>query len=1025
MKKYFRILCVIFLLLLGAKTSLYAQKTLENQMSDSLTAIANSFVWVGKVKVLDFRVNSDTKSLTVVTNDRLGYIPLRIENVRRIYTALSKITAPKFPEYKIKCQVDNMNIENMIPVFFNTDSVDSYKQFKTNSTTSSLVYNNSRPFSIENGLINRHIALWASHGWYFNQKRSRWEWQRPRVFQTVEDLYTLSYVLPFLVPMLENAGANVLLPRERDIQTNEVIVDNDNKKSDSRYTEHNERNEWSQGLGFGFANPGLTYIQGDNPFRMGTYRTAQTVSQLYESSFVVWNPSFDQTGKYAVYVSYQSLPNSATDAHYTVCHKGGKTEFTVNQSISGGTWVYLGHFDFEKGRSANGQVILENYSSSVDKVITADAVKFGGGIGNIARSPISFNTTAPFSDIDSTYSIPTLPSIRNYSTLFDSETSRYPRFAEGARYWLQWAGMPDSIYSKNAGTNDYIDDLQSRALWVNYLAGGSSILPLEKGLGIPIDLALALHSDAGTTGNDSVIGTLGIYSLRNSNGSSIFKNGISRSSSRDLTDLILSQVINDTRSLYFPKWTRRGLWDKSYNESRVPEVPSGLIEILSHQNFADMRYGLDPRFRFDFSRAVYKGILRYLAAANGIDYTVQPLAVNSFSCKFTTKNMLELHWLPTNDSIEATAKTDKYVIYTRINNGGFDNGVLVTSNKYATELKAGDIYSFKITAVNKGGESFPSEILSASWVPDSQGEVLVVNAFDRISAPESFVSTNNTAGFLNDKDAGVPYLWDISYVGSQFQFKRDKGWNDNDAPGFGACYTNYETKKIAGNTFDYPYIHGEAIKNAGFSFVSCSHTALSKGFIDMTSYKIVDIILGKQKQTFIGNGKKAPEFKTFPLALQQSIRLYCEKGGNLLLSGAYIGSDICESNTVDIADKQFLESILKTKFVTSRASVGGGVKIVSPTVKTFKKQEFIYATQPNAITYRVESADAIVPIGKDAFTIARYTENNYSAATAYAGNYKTCTFGFPFEAIETEKDRFKLMEAILAFFTAKSKKISN
>jgi len=70
-------------------------------------------------------------------------------------------------------------------------------------------------------------GLWQSHGFYYEPKLTRWEWQRARIFQTVEDLYTQSYVLPFLVPMLENAGANVLMPRERDSQIAEVIVDND------------------------------------------------------------------------------------------------------------------------------------------------------------------------------------------------------------------------------------------------------------------------------------------------------------------------------------------------------------------------------------------------------------------------------------------------------------------------------------------------------------------------------------------------------------------------------------------------------------------------------------------------------------------------------------------------------------------------------------------------------------------------------------------------------------------------------
>ena len=89
----------------------------------------------------------------------------------------------------------------------------------------------NRPYNITLGLQIRHIALWHSHGLYYEQKLARWERQRARLFQTVEDLYTMSYVLPLLTPMLENAGAIVMLPRERDTQFNEVVVDNDDAES--------------------------------------------------------------------------------------------------------------------------------------------------------------------------------------------------------------------------------------------------------------------------------------------------------------------------------------------------------------------------------------------------------------------------------------------------------------------------------------------------------------------------------------------------------------------------------------------------------------------------------------------------------------------------------------------------------------------------------------------------------------------------------------------------------------------------
>ncbi|HCM19218.1 MAG TPA: xanthan lyase, partial [Porphyromonadaceae bacterium] len=117
---------------------------------------------------------------------------------------------------------------------------------------------------------------------------------------------------------------------------------------------------------------------------------------------------------------------------------------------------------------------------------------------------------------------------------------------------------PDSIYNRSESKNDYTDDYQSRGFWVNYLAGGSSVLPREQGLHIPVDLAFAFHSDAGTTLNDSIIGTLGIYMTHHND--EHFENGRSRWASRDLTDLIMDEIVSDIRREFEPNWTRRHMW---------------------------------------------------------------------------------------------------------------------------------------------------------------------------------------------------------------------------------------------------------------------------------------------------------------------------------------------------------------------------------------------------------------------------------------------------------------------------------
>lgn len=126
--------------------------------------------------------------------------------------------------------------------------------------------NMSRPYEISRGLDNRHIALWQSHGQYFKNDKGEWGWQRPRLFCTTEDLFTQSFILPYVIPMLENAGANVFTPRERDTQKNEVIVDNDTKDGSVYLEVKSRKARWEVAAKRGFARTKRVYRDGENPF---------------------------------------------------------------------------------------------------------------------------------------------------------------------------------------------------------------------------------------------------------------------------------------------------------------------------------------------------------------------------------------------------------------------------------------------------------------------------------------------------------------------------------------------------------------------------------------------------------------------------------------------------------------------------------------------------------------------------------------------------------------------------------------
>ncbi len=981
-----------------------AEDSLKNKLSETLSNIyLETLQKKGRVSVDSITINNKKQKIRFDTNLSLSYLPMRENLVVQIYDSVRYYLPVEKKSYILEVYSDGVEISHLIPNFYRNKNKDKSRLI-ANKVKRPLTYSVSNPAGdFEKGLQNNHIALWQSHGWYYEQKLGRWEWQRARIFQTVEDLYTQSYVVPFLVPMLENAGANVLLPRERDYNKTEVIIDKEGNSS-GVYREVVGKEAWKDSDSAGFADLKEFYTDGENPFEMGKARQVKTISKGDES-IAEWIPEIPEKGKYGVYVAYQSLKNSSDDALYSVYHSGGKTDFKVNQQMGGGTWIFLGYFEFEAG--TNNKITLTNKSKKGGRIITADAVKVGGGMGNIARMP-----NLEGESIANKHKSPI-----NYSP----EISGYPRYTEGARYWMQWAGVPDSIYNLNESKNDYIDDYASRGNWVNWLAGGSSVLPNKNGLNIPIDLAFAFHTDAGTFWGDTIVGTLGIYMTHFND--EVFKNGKSRWASRDLSELIMAEIVSDIRREFEPDWTRRHLWNRSYAEARVPEVPTMLLELLSHQNLADMRYGLDPTFRFLVSRSVYKGMLKFISAQYNRPFVVQPLPVKDFSATFTGETNVQLKWQPSIDVAEPTAFPTKYILYTRLDNGGFDNGVLVNSNNYTAEIKKDHIYSFKVAAVNDGGVSFPSEILSVCRKSEQKGEVLVVNGFTRVSAPFSFASSEDSiAGFVGNIDNGVPYIADYHFIGQMHEYRRIIPWMDDDASGFGDSNANYETTKIAGNTFDYPYIHGAAFAEAGYSFVSSSASAVESGIVEMEGFETVDWILGKQREWVVARGAKPSKFKTFSKANQQLITDFCNNGGNIIISGAFVGTDLWDNSLASPEDRDWAVNTLKYKWRNNYGGVTGKIKSVPSPFHSITG-DFNYFNTLNSKGYVVENPDAIEPANDNAFTIFRYSENNLSAGVLYKGeDYKSCILGFPIESITEQNNINKLIKNIMEVFVGYSTK---
>ncbi|MGM9786077.1 MAG: xanthan lyase [Candidatus Cryptobacteroides sp.] len=958
--------------------------------------------------------------------ESLGDLPWYDDDPQLFRSTLRKLFPEKYKNYKVGEIYSKMiPLNHLTTPSLGFDGSPSQTRQRTKNPEGGAPVREIGRMEASRGLEGRVVTLWQSHGRYYEEKLGRWEWQRACLFQTVEDMFTQSFVLPFLVPMLENAGAYVMLPRERDFRKEEIIADNDSTWLDKGLSgeeygygltgpartagRYEETGEWED-AGAGFGDIKAVYSGMDNPFTLGTARSAVCLQadSRKEAAMATWRPDVDVEGEYAVYVSYKSLPQSTSCAHYTVRHAGGVREFVVNQKTGGGMWIYLGTFPFTKDGECC--VSLEartpkGYRHENGSVVTADGVKFGGGMGNIERH---------------------------------GEVSGMPRNAEGARYWLQWSGADSTVFSPNEGKDDYKDDFMSRGDWSSWISEGSRVYPSKSGKdaklsgkAIPVDLSLGFHSDAGVTPNDSIIGTLAIYTYK-SEGRTELPSRESRMTSRELADMVQSQIVNDVRADLNPEWSRRQIWDRGYRESRTPSAPSMLLELLSHQNFADMKYGLDPTFRFVASRAIYKGMLKYLSNRFGCPYTVQPLPVQSMSAVFSgsSRDKVTISWKETEDMIEPTAKPEGFILYTRVDSGPFDLGRVVRttraeSGRFCTEveIEPGHIYGWKVVAFNDGGRSFPSEILSAG-VPlnaTEGGNILIVNNFDRVSAP-AFVDTPSFAGFDERTDRGVPYIRDIAYIGDMFQFRRGLEWTDDDNPGFGASYTEYAGNASAGNTFDFPYVHGKGFMKAGKAFCSCSADAFCSVKDVAEGIGCVDLICGKQVTT--GNGVTRERFTIFTQDMQDALKTFTSRGGNVIASGSNIGTDIWDRIYPVQKDSIFMErsmkfarEVLGFRWMTNHASRTATVKVVSKDAGC-SGRTMQYSNIPNPDIYCVESPDGIVPAdNKKGRIFARYTDTGISAAVSFEGDgYRTVCFGFPLECLLNEEDLYDTIESTLEYF---------
>ncbi len=437
-------------------------------------------------------------------------------------------------------------------------------------------------------LAGKTVFLSPGHGWFYDSGDQRWETQRPVTHGIVEDFHSADVVNEHLARRLENMGAEVWIVRERDRNPDMMIVDEtDSDPNSGTCTEVGPAWRFVDSSLAGYGHEPLPHGSATNPLALGAARLMSTTSGPADAS-VTWTPNFSRAGLYAVYASFGSYTNRPRDVHYRILHAAGTSDVFVNQTRDGFTWRYLGHFPFDAGfqPGAQGVVLSNETQDSAASWISFDAIRFGGGAG----------------DIDA-----------------GGGVSTRVRQEECARMHTQFLGAPSSVYAYY--TDDRSSDVVSRpryAAWENEVGEDS--------------IYIAWHTNAPSP----AVGTSSfIYSSNPTPGSAALQTAVH------------TELIGDLRGGYDSNWVDRGMKSAPFGEvnpAHNPEMPSMLLEAAFHSTASDAMRLRDGTCIDVMTRGVAQGVVKYFAQRDGVSMPLAPEPPEALVAKVAADGSIDVSW---------------------------------------------------------------------------------------------------------------------------------------------------------------------------------------------------------------------------------------------------------------------------------------------------------------------------------------------------------------------------------------------
>jgi hypothetical protein len=393
-----------------------------------------------------------------------------------------------------------------------------------------------------------------------------------------------------------------------------------------------------------------------------------------------------------------------------------------------------------------------------------------------------------------------------------------------------------------------------------------------------------------------------------------------------------------------------------------------IIEVAFHDQLQDAQLMRDPKVRDQLARSTYQATLEYFDNFGGLtnpaSLPTAPVHVRAVS---TAEGEVTISWSPgpTTPTSVYGAPATGYRIFASTDGYGFDGGTLVASGSLNSVTLSGydpkSPYYFKVAAVNEGGESHGSEVVTV--LPSGGAkQILIVNGFDRLDRSQNFRQ---------------PY----AFTGDGLVDRVRHRYN---------------------NSFDYAVQVHAALDAAapGIHVENTSNEAVITGAVKLTDYDSVFWILGEESTAD----------DTFDATEQALVEQFIAGGGNLFLSGAEIAWDLDQQNN----GRTFFENTLQGNYVADDANT---YNVTGAAGGIFAGLNFSFDN--GALFYNVDFPDVINPQAgaQAALTYSGGTGGDAAIQVAgSAGRGSIVMLGFPFETITTAANRAAVIDRVIAYF---------